>query len=149
MNETRILIRLLRMYIPRNWEFGSALAKHRNFGSVVEPPKPLGTPLNTSLTHTCYITSATTSLTEYLALTGILRHNVYHVLSLHHLQQTDRQTLFRNLHKQQSSNNNTGQQNLTFFLFHEEKYLILIELLTFNAEFKYASSFSPSPTVFL
>jgi hypothetical protein len=29
MNETHILIRLLRMYIPRNWEFGSALA---NFG---------------------------------------------------------------------------------------------------------------------
>jgi hypothetical protein len=27
MNETHILIRLLRMYIPRNWEFGSALAK--------------------------------------------------------------------------------------------------------------------------
>jgi hypothetical protein len=24
MHETRILIRLLRMYFPRNWEFGSA-----------------------------------------------------------------------------------------------------------------------------
>jgi hypothetical protein len=34
MNETRILIRLLRMYIQRNWEFGSALAKLRNFGRV-------------------------------------------------------------------------------------------------------------------
>jgi hypothetical protein len=96
----------------------------------------------------------------------------------------------------------TGQQNLTFFLSHEEKYLILIVLLTlnsnmqvvflhhprffcdsqvkwgkmciftyftgkqnltffgtrrkisvpnrtFNAEFKYVSSFSPSPTVFV
>jgi hypothetical protein len=32
MNEIHILIRLLRMYIPRNWEFGSALAKLRNFG---------------------------------------------------------------------------------------------------------------------
>jgi hypothetical protein len=32
MNETRILISLLRMYIPRNWEFGSALAKLLNFG---------------------------------------------------------------------------------------------------------------------
>jgi hypothetical protein len=31
MNEPRILIRLLRMYIPRNWEFGSASAKLRNF----------------------------------------------------------------------------------------------------------------------
>jgi hypothetical protein len=31
MNETHILVRLLRMYIPRNWEFGSALAKLRNF----------------------------------------------------------------------------------------------------------------------
>ena len=28
---------------------------------------------------------------------------------------------------------NTGQQNLTFFLAHEEKYLILIELLTLNS----------------
>jgi hypothetical protein len=34
MNETHILIRLLRIYIPRNWEFGSALAKLRNFGGV-------------------------------------------------------------------------------------------------------------------
>jgi hypothetical protein len=32
MNETHILIRLLRVYIPRNWEFGSALAKLQNFG---------------------------------------------------------------------------------------------------------------------
>jgi len=29
--------------------------------------------------------------------------------------------------------NNTGQQNLTFFLAHEEKYLIIIELLTLNS----------------
>jgi hypothetical protein len=29
--------------------------------------------------------------------------------------------------------NNTGQQNLTFFLSHEEKYLLLIELLTLNS----------------
>jgi hypothetical protein len=28
----RIVMRLLWMYIPRNWEFGSALAKLRNFG---------------------------------------------------------------------------------------------------------------------
>jgi hypothetical protein len=32
MNETRILIRLLRMYFPRNWEFGSALSKLRKYG---------------------------------------------------------------------------------------------------------------------
>jgi len=31
-----------------------------------------------------------------------------------------------------TGDNNTGQQNLTFFLAHEEKYLILIELLTLN-----------------
>jgi hypothetical protein len=42
MNETHILIRLLRMYIPRNWEFGSASAKLRNFGGG---PPPFGTPL--------------------------------------------------------------------------------------------------------
>jgi len=29
--------------------------------------------------------------------------------------------------------NNSGQQNLTFFLAHEGKYLILIELLTLNS----------------
>jgi hypothetical protein len=28
---------------------------------------------------------------------------------------------------------NNGQQNLTFFLFHEKKYLIPIELLTLNS----------------
>jgi hypothetical protein len=30
-SDTRILIRLLRMYFPRNWEFGLALSKLRNF----------------------------------------------------------------------------------------------------------------------
>jgi hypothetical protein len=29
MSETRVLIRLLRMYFPRNWEFGSVLSKPR------------------------------------------------------------------------------------------------------------------------
>jgi hypothetical protein len=39
MNEIRILITLLRMYIPRNFEFGSALSKLRNFGGGgVNPP---------------------------------------------------------------------------------------------------------------
>jgi hypothetical protein len=36
------------MYIPRNWEFGQAFSKLRNFGGEVEPPKhppPLGTPV--------------------------------------------------------------------------------------------------------
>jgi hypothetical protein len=32
MSETHILIRLLRMYFPWNWEFGSAFSKLRNFG---------------------------------------------------------------------------------------------------------------------
>jgi hypothetical protein len=31
-SETRVLIRLLRMYFPWNWEFDSALSKLRNFG---------------------------------------------------------------------------------------------------------------------
>jgi hypothetical protein len=42
---------LLRVYFPRNWEFGSTLSKIRNFagGGVFEPPKPpFGTPLLTS-----------------------------------------------------------------------------------------------------
>jgi hypothetical protein len=33
MSEARILIRLLRMYFPRDWGFGSALSKLRNFGA--------------------------------------------------------------------------------------------------------------------
>jgi hypothetical protein len=40
MNATHILIILLRIYIPRNYEFGSALAKLRNFGGGVLSPKP-------------------------------------------------------------------------------------------------------------
>ena len=43
MSESHILVRLLRIQFPRNWEFGSALSKLRNFGGF-EPP-PLGTPL--------------------------------------------------------------------------------------------------------
>jgi hypothetical protein len=38
MSETHILIRLLRMYFPRNREFGSAFKKLRNFGWRFEPP---------------------------------------------------------------------------------------------------------------
>jgi hypothetical protein len=49
MNETHILIRLLRMNTPWNWEFGSALAKLRNFGVVLSPPNPaFGTPLSST-----------------------------------------------------------------------------------------------------
>jgi hypothetical protein len=44
MNETHILIRLLWMYIPQNWEFSSALVKPQNFGGV-GGLNPLGTPL--------------------------------------------------------------------------------------------------------
>jgi hypothetical protein len=41
INETHILIRLLRMYMPRNWKFGLALAKVRIFGGGggVETPQ--------------------------------------------------------------------------------------------------------------
>jgi hypothetical protein len=38
MSETRILISLLQMYFPRNWEFGSALSKLRNLGGGSTPP---------------------------------------------------------------------------------------------------------------
>jgi hypothetical protein len=39
---------LLRIYIPWNWELGSALSKLRNLGGGLEPPQtiPLGTPLH-------------------------------------------------------------------------------------------------------
>jgi hypothetical protein len=32
MSETRILVRLVRIYFPWNWEFGSAFSKLRKFG---------------------------------------------------------------------------------------------------------------------
>jgi hypothetical protein len=40
MSETRILIRLLQMYFPRNWEFCSALSKVgiSGLGGGFEPP---------------------------------------------------------------------------------------------------------------
>jgi hypothetical protein len=50
MNETHILIWLLQMYMPRNWEFSSALSKLQNFGGCLTPP--LGMPLSTCLTFT-------------------------------------------------------------------------------------------------
>jgi hypothetical protein len=41
MSETLIPIRLLRMYFPWNWEFGSALSTLRNFGGWgLNPPNP-------------------------------------------------------------------------------------------------------------
>jgi hypothetical protein len=41
MSETHILVRLLWLYFPRNWEFGSALSKLRNFCGVgLNPPSP-------------------------------------------------------------------------------------------------------------
>jgi hypothetical protein len=40
----------VRMYCPRNWEFGSALPTRQNGGGGVEPPKP---PLGTPPTATC------------------------------------------------------------------------------------------------
>jgi hypothetical protein len=52
MNETRILIRLLWMYIPRNWEFGSALSNVGiSGGGGVETP--FGTPLITIVVSVC------------------------------------------------------------------------------------------------
>jgi hypothetical protein len=42
--------------------------------------------------------------------------------------------------------NDTGQQSLTFFFGKRGK--ISVPNRTFNAELKYVSSFSPSPTVF-
>jgi hypothetical protein len=46
MGETRILIRLLLMYFPWNWEFGSAFSKLQNSGEGLNTP-PLPTPLTT------------------------------------------------------------------------------------------------------
>jgi hypothetical protein len=40
MGKTHILIRLLWMYFPWNWEFSSALLKLRNFVGSLNPPNP-------------------------------------------------------------------------------------------------------------
>ena len=40
ISESCILVRLLRMYFPRNWEFGSDLSKLRNFGGGLNTPTP-------------------------------------------------------------------------------------------------------------
>jgi hypothetical protein len=40
MSESHNIVRLLWMYFPWNWEFGSALSKLRNFGREVEYLKP-------------------------------------------------------------------------------------------------------------
>jgi hypothetical protein len=40
MSETSILIRLLRMYFPRNWEFGSLLSKLQYFGEFKPHKSP-------------------------------------------------------------------------------------------------------------
>jgi hypothetical protein len=44
-SEIHILIRLLQMYFPRNWEFGSAWSKLRTFGGGDVEHPPFGTPL--------------------------------------------------------------------------------------------------------
>jgi hypothetical protein len=46
MRETSIIIRLLLMYFPRNWKFGSDLSKPWKWGGGgLETSTPLGTPL--------------------------------------------------------------------------------------------------------
>jgi hypothetical protein len=51
------MIRLLRMYFPRNWEFGSALSKLRNLGgggcNLSIPPPRYATVLHTSRFSAC------------------------------------------------------------------------------------------------
>jgi hypothetical protein len=55
MSESRILVRLLWMYFPRNWEFGSALSKLWNFGGFKHPNPTLGTPLVAVFTELCSV----------------------------------------------------------------------------------------------
>jgi hypothetical protein len=67
MNETHILIMLLRMYMPRNWEFGSALA---NFGILegrggLNPTPPL--PLSWSTTGVLYTKKLQDDISSYVA----------------------------------------------------------------------------------
>jgi hypothetical protein len=73
MNETRILIRLLWMYIPRNWEFCSALSKRRNFGGFETPPPPGGMPLVTEygrLDIPSIILTKCTLFVYYISISG-------------------------------------------------------------------------------
>jgi hypothetical protein len=76
MSQTGILIRLLRIYFPRNWEFGSALSKLRNFvgrGGLNPPKSHLGMPLftapfltNSLLCNIRYLISDTNKMHAYL-----------------------------------------------------------------------------------
>jgi hypothetical protein len=54
MSETSILIRLLQMYLPQNWEFGSALSTFQNFLGAETLTPPLDLPLRLT-THLCAV----------------------------------------------------------------------------------------------
>jgi hypothetical protein len=76
INETHILIRLLQMYIPRNWEFGSALTKLRIFGGwgVLNPPNPpFGTPL-IQAAKTCHVILNNSALWKEAIVCSANRH---------------------------------------------------------------------------
>jgi hypothetical protein len=77
----RIVIRLLRMYIPWNWEFGSALAKLRNFG--VEPPKHPSIRHWLQLTETAVLSSEKAKVRVEWATWAELGRVLCHVMSCH------------------------------------------------------------------
>ena len=66
MSESRILVRLLRMYFPRNWEFGSALSKLRNFGGGFEHPKQPPPPL------VCHCSASSHAWLQWTGLKAII-----------------------------------------------------------------------------
>jgi hypothetical protein len=60
MSEIHVLITLLHMYFPWNWEFSSALSKLQNFGGLLKAlhhhhHHHLGTPLPSTLLQPHYI----------------------------------------------------------------------------------------------
>jgi hypothetical protein len=75
MSETHILIRLLRVYISRNWEFGLALVKLRNFGG--EPPTPPAPTqrLSIALHRSCHRHNLRPSRKHCLTDTSVLNRN--------------------------------------------------------------------------
>jgi hypothetical protein len=71
MSKTRILIRLLRVYFPWNWEFGSALSKLRNFGTPLSTVSNKG---NIKITNNNETKLATAHFSIFRFSAGFTKH---------------------------------------------------------------------------
>jgi hypothetical protein len=96
MSEIRILIRLLRVYFPRNWEFGSALSKLRNFGGRgFEPPNG---PLSVRHWPQIYLISCTERINDVCHTRATLSQEKEYTTQDHHLQMCLKSSSVSDLH---------------------------------------------------